>query len=71
VRQQCVAGGGQPDAALVPVEQRLAELALEPADLRAHRRLSDRQAERRARDLALLGHRDEVGEVPQLHKQSL
>ena len=37
---------GQPDAALVAVEQRLAELALEAADLRAHRRLGDATAGR-------------------------
>jgi hypothetical protein len=67
VREERLARAGQSHTALVTVEERLAQLALEPAQLRADRRLSDRQPRCRACDLAVLGHRDEIGEVPQLH----
>jgi hypothetical protein len=52
------------------VKERLAELCLEPPDLVADRRLGDRHAERRARELLLLGDRDEVRELPDVHKES-
>jgi hypothetical protein len=45
------------------VQQRRAELVLELPDLAAQRGLRDVQARRGAREVALLGDRDEVGEA--------
>ena len=52
-------------------EERLAELGLEPPDLHAHRGLRDRKPLRRAREVLLLGHRDEIGELRELHNETL
>ena len=71
VRQQRLSRAGEAHAALVAVEERLAELALQAADLRADRRLRDRHADGRPRELALLGHGDEVRELAEVHKRSL
>ena len=71
VRQQRVARRGQPRPVSIAVEQGLPELALEAADLRAECRLGHRHAMSRARELTVLGNRDEVGKLPQIHKQTL
>jgi hypothetical protein len=44
-------------------QQRRAELVLQQPDLAAQRRLGDVQPRGRAREVALLGDRDEVGEA--------
>jgi hypothetical protein len=56
--------------AAVPVEQRLAELGLQAADLLADGGLRDQQALGGAGEVALVGDRDEVLKLPQFHKQS-
>jgi hypothetical protein len=67
VRQQRLARGRQAHRAAVAQEDALAELGLEPADLLADRRLGDPQPLRRAREVRLLGHGDEIGELTELH----
>jgi hypothetical protein len=59
VRPQLLAGLGQTGGARVAVKQLLAELGLEPAGLMAEGGLGDRDADRRARELLLLGDRNE------------
>ena len=71
MREERLAGPGERDSRAVAVEQRLAELKLEAADLRADRRLRHRDANRRTRELGLFGDRDEVVELPQIHNESL
>jgi hypothetical protein len=71
VGQQGLAGRGQPDPAPVAEEQALAELGFQAVDLLADGRLRDRDAVGGAGEVALLGDRHEVGELPQFHKQSL
>jgi hypothetical protein len=71
VRQERLARSGQRHRAAVAMKERLAELALQATDLRADRRLGDRHAIGGARELRLLGHRDEVGELPKIHNESL
>ncbi|MDT7648582.1 MAG: hypothetical protein QOC75_5582 [Pseudonocardiales bacterium] len=65
--QEPFAGGGQPDVAGRAVEQLDAELALQPADLLADRGLNDGQPLGGPPEVQLLGHRDEVAQLPQLH----
>ena len=48
-----------------------ADLLLEPADLLGQRGLGDVLASRRAREVLLVGERDEVAQLPKFHKQSL
>lgn len=69
VRQNGLAGRGEPDLAPAAVEQRLAELALELADRCADRGLRDMDALCGPREIGFLGDRDEVLELPQLHKR--
>src|SRR5215475_6215216 len=69
--QECVTSRGQTHPASIAMEQRLAQLTLEAADLCANRRLSHRNACRCAREMPFIGHRDEVRELPQLHNKSL
>ena len=52
------------------IEQLLAELALQAADLRAHTRLGDVQPLRGAREAPVVGNGDEVLELAQLHNRS-
>ena len=66
-RQHRLAGGGERHGAAAAVEQRLAELGLQPPHLRADARLGDVLALGGAREAALLGHRDDVGELPEFH----
>ena len=65
--EQHLAGGRELDAARRPVEQRLAELGLEAPDLLRQRRLGDVQPLGGAAEVPLLGHGDEVAQVPELH----
>ena len=51
------------------IEQVLSELALEPANLRAHARLGDVRLGGSRGEAPLLRHRDEVLELPQLHNE--
>jgi len=55
VRQQSFSSGQQAHAGRVPLEERRAELVLEPADAARERRLRDVQALGRARQVGLLG----------------
>ena len=65
--EQHLAGGRELDAARGAVEQRLAELGLEAADLLRERRLRDVQPLGGAAEVPLLGDGDEVAQVPELH----
>ena len=65
--EQHLAGGRELDAARGPVQQRLAELGLEAADLLRERRLRDVQALGGAAEVPLLGDGDEVAQVSELH----
>ena len=62
-----VAGGRELDAACMAFEERRADLALQVADLPAQRRLRDVESPRRAAEVQLLGDRDEVAKVAELH----
>ena len=61
--EQHLAGGRELDAARGAVEQRLAELGLEAADLLRERRLRDVQPRGGAAEVPLLGDGDEVAQV--------
>jgi hypothetical protein len=65
--EQHLAGGRKLDAARRAVQERHAELGLEPPDLLRERRLGDVQALGGAAEVALLGDRDERAEMPELH----
>ena len=62
-RKEFPAGGGKRDRAGTPLEQRMSDLVLQPADLLAQRRLGDPQALRGPAEMQLLG---ENGERAQL-----
>src|SRR5207302_8547380 len=67
-------GACQLDATTVALEQRDSELVLEPPYLLAERGLRDMQSFRRATEVKLLGHRDEVLDEPEvepIHRRSL
>ena len=59
-RQSSLARGGQPHRAVRAIQQGLPEFPLQPGDLRAHGGLRDMDALRRAGEVRLLGHRDEI-----------
>jgi hypothetical protein len=65
--QQSMTAFGEPDRARRPVEQLDAELTLQAAHLLAHGRLDNVQALRGAPEVELLGHGDEVVELPEFH----
>jgi hypothetical protein len=67
VGQKGLPGGGESDAAARALDERDPDLLLEAAHRLAHRRLDHAEARRRARERALLGHRDERAELPELH----
>jgi len=67
VREERLADRGETHGPPRPVEQRLAELALEPADLGADARLGDVGALRAARKAPFFGDRDEVRELAEFH----
>ena len=64
--EQRLAGLGELDAAGGAVQQRHAELLLQARDRGAERLLGDVHPPRGAREVQLLGHRDEVAQVAQL-----
>ena len=68
--QQRLAGLRELHAAGRALQQRHAELLLEPGDRGAERLLGDVHAGGRAREVQLLGDGDEVAQVPQLHIHS-
>jgi hypothetical protein len=53
--------------AAFPVEQAKAELRLKLEDLPAQRRLTDVAGCRRPAEMAVVGNRDHIFEVPQVH----
>jgi hypothetical protein len=59
---------GENHSARASLEECRADLALEVADLAAQRRLRDVQPLRRAPEVQLLGDRDEIPEMTQLHE---
>ena len=67
MRQQRLPHHRQPHAAAVAVEQRRAELPFQHPDLLAQRGLRDEQPLRGAGEVQLLGHGDEVPQVPPVH----
>jgi hypothetical protein len=71
VRQERLAGRGQPGTAAVPDEQRLGQLRFQAVDLLADRGLRDRDPLSRTGEVAFLGDRQEVRQLPQFHTQSL
>nr|WP_228782432.1 hypothetical protein [Nocardia abscessus] len=71
VRQHGRAGLGRRDRAAATVEQWQAEFALQLTDLRAEPRLGQVQPGRRAGEVRLLGHGDEVAKLPQFHNYQL
>src|SRR5712692_2217361 len=65
--KQCLARLGQLDAARLAPEQLDLELGFERPDLLTQRRLLDAEAPRSAGDMALLGDRNEVAKMAQIH----
>ena len=66
-RQHGGADLGEPDRPAGTVKQLLAELRLQPADLRADAGLGDVHSRRRPGEAGLLGHGDEVLKLVDLH----
>ena len=60
-------GARQPDGMGLAFEQRLSEIFFERLDLATERRLGEKDLLSRPADIALLGHRNEVPPLPQLH----
>ncbi len=52
-------------------DKRQAQLILEPADLLGQRRLGDVLVGRRPREAQLFGERNQVPQLPQIHKPEL
>jgi hypothetical protein len=63
-----LAGLGQAQRPAAAFQQLQAQLVLQLADLLAQRRLGDMQAQGGAAEIQLLGHRQEVAEMTQLHQ---
>ena len=70
-RHEQLARVGQRHAPRRPLDQREADLVLQPPDLLRERRLGDVLARRRAREVALLRERDEIAQLAQFHSYSL
>ena len=70
-RDQQLPGLGDRHPARRPLDERDADLLLEPADLLRQRRLGDVLTLGGAGEVALVGERDEVFELSQIHKQIL
>jgi hypothetical protein len=71
VGQEHLARGCEAGSPLVPVKEGLPEFCSKAPDLMADRRLGDRDADGRARELLLLGDCDEVRELSDIHNRSL
>jgi hypothetical protein len=71
MRQECLSSRSQAHSASIAMEQHLAQLTLEAADLCTNRRLSYRNTRRCASEMPFIGHGDEVRQLPQLHNKSL
>jgi hypothetical protein len=67
MRQQLLARLRETRGPPIAVKEDLAQLCFEAPDLMIDSRLGDRQADRGARGLPLLGDRDEVGELRDIH----
>src|SRR5438034_197194 len=65
--QEGISGGGQSDASLGSPQQLYFEVLFERSDLLAERRLGDLQPRRRAAEVELFGHRNEVPTVTEVH----
>jgi hypothetical protein len=65
--EEQLAGLGGDDLLADPVEERLADLLLELADLVRQGRLGDVHPRRGPGEAEVLGHGDEVAKMPQLH----
>src|SRR6185436_19997079 len=65
--QEAASRRGELHAARDTLEQWTADLALQVEDLTAQGRLRDPQSLGRAPEVQLLGHRDEIAEMPKLH----
>ena len=65
--QEGLAGGREPHAMLVAIEQPGADVGLQPLHRHAQRRLRDVQPLRGAAKAALLGDGDELAELAQVH----
>jgi len=70
VREEARAGRQEPHAARRALEERRAELSLEPAYLTRERRLRDVQALRRAADVPFFRHGDEILDLGEAHVAS-
>ena len=68
VWQQRRAGRGQGHRAAVAQKHPLTELGLEPPDLLADRGLRDSEPLGGTGEVRLVGHRDEIRELPELHR---
>jgi hypothetical protein len=71
VREQCFAGGGEPDRTTITDEELLAELGLEPLDLLTHGRLCHGDALGGASEVGFLRDGNEVFELSKFHKSCL
>src|SRR6185436_20610217 len=69
--EQRLARGRERDIPAHSVEERRAELVFQATDLLGDRGLGDRQLTRRLREVPLLGDRDEVAQLMELHVHSL
>jgi hypothetical protein len=65
--QQCRPGRGQDDRTAVAVEQQHPEITLQGLDLLGQRRTGDTQALGGAAEVQLVGDRDEVARLAELH----
>ena len=70
-RDEQLAGVGDRNAARRALDEREADLLLQPADLLGQCGLSDVLTSGGAREVALLGERDEVAQLAEFHKLSL
>ena len=68
---QPLPGRGQGDVPRGAVDERDADLVLEALDLLRERGLRDVQARRRAREVPLVGERDQVAQLAQFHMEHL
>ena len=65
--EERLTGRGEPHAAACPVEQLGTEFFLQLPDGQRQRWLGDEHGLRRAGGSAVIGHREEVSQAPQIH----